>query len=168
MTKEGLERIKEAYYSGLKVQIWFCGHWENFDARDYSMYSDPFSDHRQYRIVGSAYADIAEKRIEVLEKENTELKAYNEKLLNGDIEKHNKIVELEKENTELKEKLAGSERTRDNLRHIGFPTFQSCNEYVDTLNYAKAIIEDLLDNSDEYARQRAEQFLGELDETIRV
>lgn len=29
-----------------------------------------------------------------LEKENAELKAYNEKLLDGDIEKHNKIVEL--------------------------------------------------------------------------
>lgn len=28
--------------------------------------------------------------------ENTDLKAYNEKLLDGDIEKHNKIVELEK------------------------------------------------------------------------
>jgi len=34
-----------------------------------------------------------------------ELEAYNEKLLDGDIEKHNKIVELEKENAELKDKL---------------------------------------------------------------
>ena len=69
-----LERIKQAYYSGLKVQIWFNGYWENFDARDYSMYSDPFSENRQYRIVGSAYADIAEKRIKELEEENAELK----------------------------------------------------------------------------------------------
>ena len=30
------------------------------------------------------------------------LKAYNEKLLDGDIEKHNKIVELQRENEELK------------------------------------------------------------------
>lgn len=59
----------------------------------------------------------------------------------------------------LKEKLAGAERTRDNLRQIGFPTFQSCKEYADKLNYAKAIIKDLLDNSDEYARQRAIDFL---------
>lgn len=35
-----------------------------------------------------------EKRIAELEEEIAELKAYNEKLLDGDIEKHNKIVEL--------------------------------------------------------------------------
>lgn len=69
------------------------------------------------------------------------------------------IRKLEKENAELKEKLAGAERTRDNLRQLGFPTFQSCKEYADKLNYAKAIIKDLLDNSDEYARQRAIDFL---------
>lgn len=62
---------------------------------------------------------------------------------------------------ELKEKLEGAERTRDNLKQIGFPTFQSCKEYADTLNYAKAIIQDLLNNSDEYARQRALDFLKE-------
>ena len=95
MTKEELERIKQAYYSGLKVQIWFNGHWENFDTRDYSMYSDPFSENRHYRIVGSAYADIAEKRI-------AELEAYNEKLLDGDIEKHNKIVELQAQIEKMK------------------------------------------------------------------
>ena len=74
MTKEELERIKVAYHSGLKVQIWFNGNWENFDAREYSMYKDPFSENRQYRIVGSDYADMAEKRIAELEKENAELK----------------------------------------------------------------------------------------------
>lgn len=47
--------------------------------------------------------EIICKNLLELEEENAELKAYNEKLLNGDIEKHNKIVELEKENTELKE-----------------------------------------------------------------
>ena len=74
MTKEELERIKQAYNSGLKVQIWFDGYWEDFDARDYSMYGDPFSENRQYRIVGDAYANFAEKRIAELEKENAELK----------------------------------------------------------------------------------------------
>lgn len=62
---------------------------------------------------------------------------------------------------ELKEKLAGAERTRDNLRQIGFPTYQSCKEYADKMNYAKAIIKGLLDNSDEYAKQRAADFLKE-------
>ena len=45
---------------------------------------------------------------ELLEK-NAELKAYNEKLLDGDIEKHNKIVELEEENSRLKQIILGNE-----------------------------------------------------------
>lgn len=73
MTKEQLDRIKKAYSSGLKVQIWFNGYWKDFDIRDYSMYSEPFSKNRQYRIIGSDYADIAEKRIADLEKENKKL-----------------------------------------------------------------------------------------------
>lgn len=75
MTKEELDRIRKAYSSGLKVQIWFNGHWEDFDIRDYSMYPEPFSENRQYRIVGSSYADIAEKRI-------AELEAQIEKMTN--------------------------------------------------------------------------------------
>ena len=66
---------------------------------------------------------------------------------------------MAEKNKELKEKLAGAERTRDNLRQLGFPTFQSCKEYADKMNYAKTIIQDLLSNSDEYARQRAMDFL---------
>jgi len=58
-----------------------------------------------------------------------------------------------------KKKLAGAERTKDSLRLLGFPTFQSCKEYADKMNYAKTIIQDLLSNSDEYARQRAMDFL---------
>ena len=50
-----------------------------------------------------------ENRITKLEKENAELKAYNEKLLDGDIEKHNKIVELEEENSRLKQIILGNE-----------------------------------------------------------
>ena len=73
MTKEELDRIKKAYSSGLKVQIWFNGYWKDFDIRDYSMYSEPFSENRQYRIIGSDYADIAEKRIAELEQENNKL-----------------------------------------------------------------------------------------------
>jgi hypothetical protein len=72
------------------------------------------------------------------------------------------VKDLEREVTELKEKLAGAERTRDNLRQLGFPTFQSCKEYADKMHYAKAIIKDLLDNSDEYAKQRAIDFLKEI------
>jgi hypothetical protein len=81
MTKEKLDRIKKAYSSGLKVQIWFNGYWEGFDIRDYSMYSEPFSENRQYRIVGSDYADIAENRIADLERENRMLGEHCNQLL---------------------------------------------------------------------------------------
>lgn len=49
------------------------------------------------------------KFIKELQEENAELKAYNEKLLNGDIEKHNKIAELGKENSRLKQIILGNE-----------------------------------------------------------
>lgn len=147
MTKEELERIKEAYYSGLKVQIWFNGHWENFDARDYSMYSDPFSENRQYRVVGSTYADIAEKRIAELNNEIAELKAYNEKLLDGDIEKHNKIVELQNRNGELAGQKASLERwlgeAKELLREIiDTPVFtQMGGEVYENEGYAELVEE---------------------------
>lgn len=108
MTKEALDRIKEAYYSGLKVQIWFDGHWENFDVRDYPINTDPFSEHRMYRIVGSAYVDIAEKQIADLKKENAELEQkleQTEKDLTDYQFNYPKIKDLEKENTALKEEL---------------------------------------------------------------
>ena len=85
MTKEELERIKVAYHSGLKVQIWFNGNWKNFDAREYSMYKDPFSENRQYRIVGSDYADMAEKRIEELEAQIEKMKCCGNCAKNGHI-----------------------------------------------------------------------------------
>ena len=80
MTKEELDRIKEAYYSGLKVQVWFDGHWENFDIRDYPINQDPFSEHRVYRIVGSAYVDIAEKQIADLKAQLEAEKKLNEEI----------------------------------------------------------------------------------------
>ena len=117
---------------------------------------------------------IAEKGAE-LEEENAKLKAYNEKLLNGDIEKHNKIVELQKaceetqelldkqieatykvveENAELKEKLL---QEREIYWGKGFECAKE--KYEEQLIYVKTIIQDLLNNSDEYARQRAIDFL---------
>lgn len=98
------------------------------------------------------------KNKEIIAWQNLQISALN--TVAEDYSKY--IRKLEKENAELKEKLAGAERTRDNLRQIGFPTFQSCKEYADKMNYAKAIIKDLLDNSDEYARQRAIDFLKEI------
>ena len=103
MNKEELDRIKKAYSSGLKVQIWFNGHWEDFDSRDYSMYPEPFSENRQYRIVGSDYADVAEKRIAELEKTLAEQKEFyeNEYFQIADRTADEKIKELEKNQVEV-------------------------------------------------------------------
>lgn len=70
MISDELERIKSAYHSGLQVQIWFNGTWYNYDDKE----NHGFSEHRQYRIVGSEYAKIAEEKIKNLEKEIAELK----------------------------------------------------------------------------------------------
>ena len=99
MTKEKLDRIKKAYSSGLKVQIWFNGYWENFDIRDYSMYPEPFSENRQYRIIGSDYADIAENQIVELENKIADIKANCDLAIEGrDI----KIRELEQQIEKMK------------------------------------------------------------------
>ena len=106
MTKEELERIKVAYHSGLKVQIWFNGNWKNFDAREYSMYKDPFSENRQYRIVGSDYADMAEKRITELEAQIKEMKCC------GNCAKRGHICVAE----EMQGKLCGKNKDKWELR----------------------------------------------------
>lgn len=69
---------------------------------------------------------------------------YREKEIKDFKETNHELAELciqrKKENEELKEKLAGAERTRDNLVQLGFPTFQSCKKYANKLTEAKRII----------------------------
>ena len=186
MTKEALDRIKEAYYSGLKVQIWFDGHWENFDAREYSMYPDPFSENRQYRIVGSAYVNIAEKQIADLEQENAELK---EKLnrykhdchsctafgkhcphkVKGDpyfYDCYLTVIELEQENATLKKQLEALSGD------IPWNKLKDVSEVTKKLTEAKEIIKEYMRfepmigtcsfYSEEYekTKKKAEQFLN--------
>lgn len=100
-----------------------------------------------------ASAEPREKRIAELEKENAELKA---KIYGGGYEavitkKDADIILLEhllKEQKELHKSVCNQlTHTHKNLRN--------------QLTYAKTSIQDLLDNTDEYARQRAEDFLKE-------
>ena len=56
--------------------------------------------------------------LDKLEKEIAELEAYNEKLLDGDIEKHNKIVELQNRNGELAGQKASLERWLGEAKEI--------------------------------------------------
>lgn len=70
-------------------------------------------------------------------------------------EKGKKIKELQEENARLKKE---SEENQD-LATIAY--MQGASKYKTKLDYAKTIIQDLMSNSDEYARQRAMDFLKE-------
>lgn len=133
MANEELERIKQAYSSGLKVQIWFNGHWEDFDIRDYSMFPEPFSEHRQYRIVGSTYADTAEKQIKELEKENEELK---EKV--SYLKDNLRVARKDRENLQLEVARGLKEFVKD------YPAtalrFLANERYVEQLTKAKGLL----------------------------
>ena len=143
MTKEELERIKVAYHSGLKVQIWFNGNWENFDAREYSMYKDPFSENRQYRIVGSDYADIAEKHIAELERnvayyaeraKHAELTGRDIVLKNKDLGK--RCLQLQKDKGNLTDRVKELEATNKKISN-------ECHKLVDSLEKKQKEIEEL-------------------------
>ena len=62
----------------------------------------------------------------------------------------------EGENKELKKKVENLQKYLDTQN-----CYRECAETWEKLTYAKTIIQDLLDNTDEYARQRAEDFLKE-------
>ena len=126
----------------------------------------------------SAFNDATSKNLmiqtmyEYREKEIQDFKETNHELAELCIQRKKRIDELEKENAELKEKLAGAERTRDNLVQLGFPTFQSCREYANKINYAKKILQDYIRinllppierNFDDEVKlfKQAEQFLKE-------
>lgn len=72
------------------------------------------------------------------------------------------ITGLEKENAELKEKLGDVQMQKAGEKSDLVWKLKTANEQkADQLTYAKTIIQDLLDNTDEYARQKAEDFLKE-------
>ena len=70
-------------------------------------------------------------------------------------EGENQNKELQEENARLKKE---SEENQD-LATIAY--MHGASKYKTKLDYAKTIIQDLLSNSDEYARQRAMDFLKE-------
>ena len=140
------------------------------------------SEEIKYRLsdLGAQIGNIAINYITELEKENAELKevhesdkrslaliakksadfekAYNEaeELLDKQIEATYKLFE---ENKELKAQLE-SERDLPAIAYMQGAENQK-KKADKQLTYAKTIIQDLLDNSDEYARQRAIDFLKE-------
>lgn len=86
--------------------------------------------------------------------EQLEIKKYHiAKIEKKLAEKGEKIKELQEENARLKKE---SEENQD-LATIAY--MQGAGKYKTKLDYAKTIIQDLLSNSDEYARQRAIDWL---------
>lgn len=101
------------------------------------------------------------ERIRELERENAELKADNDARRFAMVMSENVEKKLRQENAELKEKLK-PENCLKLLAKDGFVKFTSEQlTKAKELEYAKTIIKDLLDNSDEYARERAINFLRE-------
>ena len=85
------------------------------------------------------------------------------------------ITELENENAELKRQVEQKQHLADVRLEQSLENYKlfsderkaridvdiALDDTTDQLTYAKTIIQDLLDNADEYARQRAEDFLKE-------
>lgn len=81
-------------------------------------------------------------------------------------EQDKRIVELEKENAELRTKVTALENANramakelDGMASGGLNALKNVARSKEQLEYSKAIIKSLLDNSDEHARQRAMDFL---------
>ena len=86
-----------------------------------------------------------------------------------------RIAELEKENAELKKQVEQKQHLADVRLEQSLENYKlfsderkaridvdiALEDTTDKFTYAKTIIQDLLDNTDEYVRQRAEDFLKE-------
>lgn len=77
------------------------------------------------------------------ENQIAELKAYNAKLLNGDIEKHNKIVELESQLTKRAEQIEALNKDKDYFYDALDKQIEATYKVVEELNEAKELIEEL-------------------------
>ena len=89
-----------------------------------------------------------------------DLEAYNEKLLDGDIEKYNKIVELQNKNEELKKRNAELAGQKASLGRW----FGEAKEIIRDLLSLKSTASSAEDINKRFSvRERAEQFLEETD-----
>lgn len=140
MTREELEKEAEIFVSEKADK-------GNFDVEKFGKAYFSESSMKQALV---KFAEPREKQIEIdaehiraLQKQNgeltdkvRELEAYNEKLLQSDIDKHNKIVELsqkvnvlQKENAELKEQLKEEKELNKEIK----ARFVKCNTCTDDM-----------------------------------
>ncbi len=113
---------------------------------------------------------ILQQGFECICKEIVDLKAYNEKLLNGDIEKHNKIVELEKELAKRAEQIEALNKDKDYFSDALDKQIEATYKVVEELNEAKEILREFVGWADwqgndcpsfESIKVKTEKFLKE-------
>lgn len=161
MTKEELEKYAEEYAKNLAF-VFETDIVQRIVRERVRLALIDVLESREKRI---AHLEATNKRIAIechklcdtLEKKQNEIaelkKACDETqtLLDKQIEA---TYKLDKENAELK-------RDKEDLLFIRDQSAKCMCEDKERLTYAKTIIQDLLENTDEYARQRAIDFLKE-------
>ena len=88
--------------------------------------------------------EFANETTKELKEENAELKAYNEKLLDGDIEKHNKIVELETELAKRAEQIEALNKDKDYFSGALDKQIEATYKAVEKLNKAKDLLNEFM------------------------
>ena len=111
----------------------------------------------------------------LLDKKDTQIIELESEITKLRIEYERQIVKLQEENAELKKQVEQKQHLADVRLEQSLENYKlfsderkaridvdiALEDTTDKLTYAKTIIQDLLDNTDEYARQRAEDFLKE-------
>lgn len=123
------------------------------------IFKNRFPEYYAGEVCLSPYFDLFQIGFEEGENQNKELQALHKEIVDIQNECVSKlqieIKQLQEENARLKKE---SEENQD-LATIAY--MQGASKYKTKLDYAKTIIQDLLSNSDEYARQRAMDWLKE-------
>lgn len=122
------------------------------------------------KVYNQAYVDKQQERIETLERENEELKDYNEELLQSDIDKYNKIVllsqkvnVLQKENAELKGQVEMSYEVYNNNLDYSYHIEEQLTEakellkrWVDDKVYTVSEQKDLIADTEQFLKKVSE------------
>lgn len=117
--------------------IWVEGHFERTDEK---------KDELKNRISLALKDPILQQGFECICKENADLKIYNAKLLNGDIEKHNNIVELETELAKRAEQIEALNKDKDYFSDALDKQIEATYKVVEENNELKEQVSYLKDN----------------------